>query len=452
MVNFQNPSSNPLHLSHLTGHWTERGFGLAIVFLCCSLLLACGPESSSPAFNAGASAAGGDKQLATVPLSLIAQVGKQLFFDKSLSASGAMSCASCHDPERAYGPPNALAVQLGGSALDSAGMRAVPSLRYKLAVPTYSNELVDPDGAGAPAPGGGFGWDGRADTLAAQAGMPLLSRFEMANATPDAVVSKVQAASYAPLFLQAFGKLALADGAKAFANISDALQAFQKEDLSFRPYSSKFDLYNQLGRGSLSAAELRGKAVFNDPNRGNCAACHIPDLNQFTDHMYAAIGVPRNSTIPMNAASDFNDMGLCGPLRMDLQPLSKGAPNQYCGMFKTPTLRNVATRSVFFHNGVITSLEQAIRFYNTRDTHPEIWYPTVGGTALKTASANFPTYGLITTQYQGGKVQKFNDLPSVYIGNIDAQMPLDGRPATSITPMNEPEIADLICFLKTLTD
>jgi cytochrome c peroxidase len=122
----------------------------------------------------------------------------------------------------------------------------------------------------------------------------------------------------------------------------------------------------------LSPAELRGKAVFNDPNRGNCTACHIPDLNQFMDHMYAAIGVPRNRLIPANAVNGFQDLGLCGPQRNDLKPDSKGVSNQFCGMFKTPTLRNVATRSVFFHNGVITSLEQAVRFYNTRDVYPEI--------------------------------------------------------------------------------
>jgi cytochrome c peroxidase len=328
----------------------------------------------------------------------------------------------------------------------------VPSLRYKLVVPAYSNELVDPDGAGAPGPGGGFSWDGRANTLAEQAALPLLSRFEMANRTPDAVVVKVRAASYSALFAQAFGRNALTDSRKAFANVTLALQAFQLEDPSFRPYSSKFDLYNQRGLGKLSAAELRGKAVFNDPNRGNCAACHIPDLNQFTDHMFAAIGVPRNRALAASGANDSNDMGLCGQLRDDLRPGRKGAPNRYCGMFKTPTLRNVATRRVFFHNGVMTSLEQAVNFYNTRDTHPEIWYPTVGGKALATASADFPTGGLITTQYRGGRVQKYDDLPAAYTGNIDVQMPLDGRAAGAAAPMKEQEVADLICFLRTLDD
>lgn len=400
----------------------------------------------------GACSGGGGTPAPAAPLSMAAQVGQKLFFDKSLSASGAMSCASCHDPAHAYGPPNALAVQLGGSNLDKPGVRAVPSLRYKLTTPPYSNELFDPDGAGAPAPGGGFDWDGRANTLAQQAAQPLLSDFEMGNATPAAVVDKVRAASYAPLFLAAFGDQAFDDGEKAFASITQALEAFQKEDPDFRPYSSKFDAYVMRGKGTLTAAELRGKAVFNDPNRGNCAACHIPDLNQFTDHMYVALGVPRNPRIPANTADGFYDLGLCGPLRADLGPGNASAPNSLCGMFKTPTLRNVATRSVFFHNGAITSLEQAIRFYNTRDTHPEIWYPTVGGTPLPAALPGFPAYGLVTTQYTGGKVRKFNDLPAIHQGNIDTQMPLDGRAAASQPPMSEQDIADLVCFLKTLTD
>ena len=121
-------------------------------------------------------------------------------------------------------------------------------------------------------------------------------------------------------------------------------------------------------------------------------------------------------------------------------------------MFKTPTLRNVATRSVFFHNGVLHSLEQVIRFYNTRDTMPQIWYPTIGGTPTAGGDPGFPTYGLVTTPYVGGAVQKFDDLLPAYRGNINPQLPLDGRAAGSAPPMTEANIADLICFLDTLAD
>jgi cytochrome c peroxidase len=61
---------------------------------------------------------------------------------------------------------------------------------------------------------------------------------------------------------------------------------------------------------------------------------------------FEALGVPRNQEIVANGNPDYYDMGLCGPLRQDQAGQSK-----LCGLFKTPTLRNVATRGVFFHNG-----------------------------------------------------------------------------------------------------
>jgi cytochrome c peroxidase len=98
-------------------------------------------------------------------------------------------------------------------------------------------------------------------------------------------------------------------------------------------------------------------------------------------------------------------------------------------MFKTPTLRNVATRKVFFHNGQLKSLRDVIRFYNTRDTQPELWYPT-----------------------KNGKVQKFNDLPEQYRTNIDTQAPLDGKKVGAAGAMTEQDMEDLEAFLNTLTD
>jgi cytochrome c peroxidase len=443
----------------------------AAIVLCSGAILAalysCSGGGSAPAAGAaaGSGAQAGTGTSPSTPastLSLAAQVGQKLFFDTSLSGSGKQSCASCHDPAYAYGPPNNLAVQLGGPSLTDSGNRAAPSLRYKEYTPPYADLLDNPDGISAPGPGGGFTWDGRAATLADQAAIPLLDPHEMANASGAAVAAKVQAASYAPLFLQAFGAKAVADPAAAFKNVAAALQAFQLEDVSFHPFSSKFDLYagNKLG-GTLTPSETRGLKLFSDPNKGNCASCHYQGagLNGssalFTDFSYEAISVPRNPAIPANADAGFIDMGVCGPLRGDHLPGNSGtsgAADPFCGMFKAPTLRNVATRTSFFHNGIIHSLEQSIRFYNTRDTNPEIWYPTVGGTPKATPDANFPTYGLITTQYVGGTVQKFNDLPAAYRGNIDTQMPLDGRKAGSTPPMTDADISDLVCFLKTLTD
>jgi cytochrome c peroxidase len=365
------------------------------------------------------------------PLSPAAEVGRLMFFDRNLSGSKALACATCHDPGHAYGPPNDLAVQIGGARLTERGTRAVPSLRYKEATPPYEDLLDNPDGISTPGPGGGYTQDGRAPTLAEQAKIPLLSPIEMANASPGAVVASLHASAYAAQFERAFGAGVFDDPGRAFGAAMSALQAFQLEDASFHPYSSKYDLYagNKIG-GTFTPAEARGFAVYSDPKRGNCFACHYngAGLNGsvalFTDFTYAAVGVPRNKEIPANKDPKVHDLGICD--RPD-HPLPDNA--QYCGMFKTPTLRNAAIRHAFFHNGKMKSLTEVIRFYNTRDTQPELWYPKVHGV-----------------------VQKYDDLPARYRANIDTQGPLDGRPRGSAPPMTEQDIADLEAFLNTLTD
>jgi cytochrome c peroxidase len=418
----------------------------------------CGTQHGSSDAAGSASTAAASSSAAPDGLSLAAQLGKQLFFEKALSASGAMSCATCHDPQHAYGPSNGLAVQLGGPDMNLQGTRAVPSLRYKEYTPPFAELLDNPDGVSAPGPGGGFTWDGRAATLAEQALVPLLSPVEMANANAAAVIERVLASPSAALFRRVFAADPKRAPEAALNAVGNALQAFQLEDPSFHPYSSKYDLFvgNKLG-GELSAAEVRGMKLFSAPDKGNCTSCHFPGagLNgssaMFTDYSYEAIGVPRNTALPVNAEAAYYDLGVCGPARGDHKPLP-GAPNALCALFKTPTLRNVSTRRAFFHNGVLHSLEQVLRFYNTRDTRPELWYPTVGGKPKAVNDPGFPGYGLITTQYLAGKVAKFDDLPAAFTHNIDKQMPLDGRKAGSAPPLSEQNIADLICFLDTLTD
>src|SRR5262249_51866329 len=160
-----------------------------------------------------------------------------------------MACASCHDPASHYAPSNGLAVQLGGPNLDIPGFRAVPSLKYKEYTPAYADDGLNPDGVSANGPIGGLTWDGHANSLAEQVAQPLLASYEMANASPAAVVQVVQQSSYAALFQQAFGADVFNDTNAAFLDIGRALQAYQLEDRSFHPYSSKFDLFahNKIG-------------------------------------------------------------------------------------------------------------------------------------------------------------------------------------------------------------
>src|SRR5579872_6130859 len=81
-----------------------------------------------------------------VPVEDLAELGRLMFFDPSLSASGRVACASCHDPARAFGPPNALAVQPGGIDGRRPGVRAAPSLRYLQTLPPFSAHHHDNDG------------------------------------------------------------------------------------------------------------------------------------------------------------------------------------------------------------------------------------------------------------------------------------------------------------------
>jgi cytochrome c peroxidase len=366
----------------------------------------------------------------------LAALGRELFFDPSLSASGRMACATCHDPRHAYGPANARAVQLGGAQLSLPGRRAAPSLRYVLIhtplwAKQYQASAVERVTETDSAPVGGFTWDGRFDTLRAQSASPLLTDFEMGNASVAWLSARVHRAAYADRLRALFGAQVFDDPPRLLAAVLQALERFELDDPSFRPYSSRYDAWLD-NKASLSAAELRGLQLFNDPHKGNCNACHTSSLGAdgshplFTDFTYAALGVPRNPEIPANADAGYFDLGLCGPLRTDL-----GKEQRWCGMFKTPSLRNAAARSVFFHNGRVHTLRDAVRFYAERDTHPERWYP---GTA------------------QRDGVLKFDDLPAALRGNVNRrEVPLQLRPGDAPL-LTDADIDDLVAFIATLTD
>src|SRR5258708_5620587 len=93
----------------------------------------------------------------------LTDIGRALFFDESLSASGKRACASCHDPARAFGPPDDSPVQRGGSDGRRLGMRAVPSLMYAQNVPPFTEHYFDDEGDDGidQGPAGGRTWDGR---------------------------------------------------------------------------------------------------------------------------------------------------------------------------------------------------------------------------------------------------------------------------------------------------
>jgi cytochrome c peroxidase len=354
-------------------------------------------------------------------LSELARLGRLIFADESLSASGRMSCRTCHVPEHAHASPPADVVSAGGAHLERRGTRNSPSLRYVHLTPAFH---VEPDGTAV----GGFFRDGRASSLTEQALGPFMDVDEMANPSVQVLAARLEAASYAGAFRRLFGASVFDDPQRVVESAASALAQFQVESREFHPFDSRYDAY-LAGETTLTAQQLRGLKLFNDPGKGNCAACHPSEPGAdgspplFTDFTYDTLGVPRNADIPANADAAFVDLGVCGPRRSDVEG------TDLCGAFKVPTLRNVAKTAPYFHNGRFKTLQEVVAFYARRDTNPEEWYPT-----------------------GPGGVRKFDDLPTGLHGNVNVtEAPYDRKPGDP-PALTATEIEDVVAFLQTLDD
>jgi cytochrome c peroxidase len=307
-------------------------------------------------------------------------------------------------------------------------MRAAPSLRYVQKVPPFTEHFFEADGNDSEdqGPVGGHAWDGRARSLHDQAVLPLLSPLEMANRDGAEVVARVRKSPEAAALREAFGPHVLDDVDTAFRAILLCVEVFQQDPAEFYPYSSKYDAVLR-GKAVLTKDEQHGLALFNDPSKGNCAVCHISAVKEgefpaFSDWGFIALGVPRNRNVARDASAQ--DLGLCGPLRTDFTTRP-----DYCGKFRTPTLRNVSKRAVFFHNGKFTSLEEAVRFYAERDTNPALWYP----------------------RRADGTLDTFDDIPPSMRDNVNREAPFGGKPGGK-PALDRAEIRDIVAFLRTLED
>jgi len=258
----------------------------------------------------------------------------------------------------------------------------------------------------------------------------LLDPREMDGGSIEIIAEKLRNAPYAKKFAALFGERVFKDPRLLVAEATFAVSRYQIEEPGFHPYTSKYDYWLE-GRARMSEVELRGLRLFNDPEKANCAGCHSSQPSRegfpprFTDTQYEALGAPRNSALADTRDPGYFDLGVCGPIRKDIADQT-----QFCGMFKTPSLRNTAVRRAFFHNGVFHTLQEVMDFYNFRDTHPEKVYP-VGA---------------------DGKVQKYNDIPVQYHANVDVSDPPFNRHPGETLAMTAQDEADIIAFLKTLND
>lgn len=349
-------------------------------------------------------------------------LGKRIFFDKNLSSPAGTSCASCHDPARGYAGNNGskVGVPLGSRAGHFAA-RNTPSVMYLKFVKRFRMHweedmpLVDAYG--------GFFWDGRVDDLADVPKQPLLNPDEMNNASVSDIASKVSNSDYAPEFEREFGKIP--DPEAAVHAVGEALAAYLLSP-ELAPFSSKYDRYvrHEL---DLSAQEARGLRLFKDSAKGGCGECHklsdtsgSPERSPFTDFAFEAVGVPRNAKLPANADPAHFDLGLCARANAKFHSDSP----EFCGAFRTPSLRNVALRESFMHNGAFTSLRDVVAFYASRSVTPKRWYRDV----------------------------EFNDLPKEHRQNVNVDKAPYNHHAGDKPALTENELDDIVAFLGTLSD
>ena len=306
------------------------------------------------------------------------ELGKLIFFDRNLSSPPGQACAACHAPQVGFTGPDS-AINARGTVYEGAvkgrfGDRKPPASAYA------DGPNLAYDAAEGVWVGGTF-WDGRAtgerlgDPLAEQAQGPFLNPVEQAIPDAKTLCEKVAASTYKALFLQVWGALDCVDGVDAaYNNIGFSIATYERSAES-QPFTSKYDYYLQ-GKAKLTGLERRGLELFE--GKGQCSACHIaqPGPNGepplFTDFTYDNLGVPKNPANPVYKTNPaFVDVGLGGFLKG--AGYGEAVYMAEWGKVKVPTLRNVDLRpnhkfvKAYAHNGFFKSLEDIVRFYNTRD-------------------------------------------------------------------------------------
>lgn len=277
------------------------------------------------------------------------ELGRKLFFEPRLSADGSVSCASCHDPNRAFTDGKRLAEGIGGRR----GTRNSPTLL---------NAMFN----------GGQFWDGRAASLEDQGKMPLVNPDEMGNKSLGEVALRIGAMpEYAKEFATVYGTAVTMDG------IAKAIAAFERTLVSA---NSPLDRYLAGDVDSMSEAARIGMGLFR--GKARCSICHAFNQNFstfatfpfLTDMNYRNTGIAANyegfgalARRAMNAARDQSDgappevakherAGELGRFLISGNTLDVGA-------FRTPSLRNVELTAPYFHDGSAATLEDVVRYY-----------------------------------------------------------------------------------------
>lgn len=295
------------------------------------------------------------------------QLGRRLFFDARLSGDGKVSCASCHQPERAFSDGKPVAEGIGGRL----GSRNTPS-------------LVDVAAQRS------FFWDGRRATLEEQALDPLLNPIEHGLSDASTLLALLRSDDqYVAQFQQSFGRGHGGADTISAANVARALSAFQ-QGLVDGP--SAFDRYRAGDSTALRAEAQRGWMLFNGV--AACTRCHAVEGSKplLTDHGFHSLGVglkdiERQLPALVRQLAEWRNDGraqdhsiLRDPGMAALGRFVVTMDPKDIGKFKTPGLRNVALTAPYMHDGSVPTLEEAVDreiYYRGKDDgHPLILTPT----------------------------------------------------------------------------
>lgn len=253
------------------------------------------------------------------------QLGRQLFFDKRLSGTGARSCATCHQPQKGYAnnlPKN--------SSIDGKSVifRNTPTILYAALQPVQFA-------------------DGRLSFLEDQAKAVIENHSEMKGDLKKIARQLTADNAYKRMAANAFGKDTVSG-----EDVAKALASFIR---SQAPFSSQFDAFLQGNEKALSAQAIKGFNLF--MGKAKCGTCHfMPLFNgvvppHYTKMESEVLGVPQQARAPFDLDSDEGKYRFTG-----------AAVHRFA--FKTPTLRNIALTAPYMHNGVYNTLEEVVDFYD----------------------------------------------------------------------------------------
>ncbi|NDC54598.1 MAG: cytochrome-c peroxidase [Planctomycetia bacterium] len=271
------------------------------------------------------------------------ELGRQLYFDTRLSADSTVSCASCHDPSMGYTAHTKTGVGIRGQL----GGRNSP---------VSFNRILS----------GAQFWDGRADSLEAQAIGPIQNPIEMGFTHAGVVKRLGEIPVYRKQFETIFGDLTIERVGQAIAaferavvtapspyDYDEQMKAFaglDQEDIAEDPDLAKRYAAAKAGAEAhpLSEAARRGREIF-FTEKGNCTACHVGA--NLADEKFHNIGVGMQAENP------------------DLGRFAVTKDERDKGAFKTPTVRNVSLTAPYMHDGSIATLEEVVEWYD-KGGHP----------------------------------------------------------------------------------